>query len=406
MQDSSVFLYNSPHMVSVKEIDKTAYTHVHEPGDVIKRTVILCLSVILLFSTGTTVSGQSPDGPGNPGLMDEELEVVRHLVIGTKTAPPFSIKNPDGSWSGISIELWKEIALRMNVDYEFREYDLVGLLNAVENGDVDVGIAAISVTSERELVMDFSHPYFTSGLGIAVPKQPEGLAGSVKAMLSTSIIKILGALFAGLLIAGIIIWSLEKKHSETTFSRKPVRGISDGFWWAAVTLTSTGYGDKVPATCGGRIVAIIWMFAGIFFVSTFTAVLATAFTTSQLQARIHGPEDLDSAVIGAVAGATTETYLIDERLQYTSYATLPEALDALSTGEIDAVVHDAPILSYIIAQNELRELAVLGQQFDFQAYAIALPSGSPLEEEINRALLLTIEKPEFATTVYHYLGGG
>jgi polar amino acid transport system substrate-binding protein len=45
------------------------------------------------------------------------------------------------------------------------------LLSAVQQGQVDVGIAGISMTPEREAQLDFSHPMFNAGLQIMVPAQ-------------------------------------------------------------------------------------------------------------------------------------------------------------------------------------------------------------------------------------------
>ena len=59
------------------------------------------------------------------------------LIIGTKEAPPFAMKDSSGRWTGLSIELWEEIALELGLTYEVREYDLQGLLDAVESGEVD-----------------------------------------------------------------------------------------------------------------------------------------------------------------------------------------------------------------------------------------------------------------------------
>ncbi len=85
---------------------------------------------------------------------------ARKLLIGTRNVPPFAFKLDDGSWSGISIELWREIAMENHWDYEFREMDLPQLLKATEKGEVDAAVAAVTLTHKREKVMDFSHPFF------------------------------------------------------------------------------------------------------------------------------------------------------------------------------------------------------------------------------------------------------
>ena len=88
-----------------------------------------------------------------------------------------------------------------------------------------------------------------------------------------------GAAVAGLLglllVMGVLIWLLERRQPH--FDARPSHGIADGVWWAAVTMTSTGYGDKVPVTLGGRLLGVVWMFASIFLVALFSATLASSF---------------------------------------------------------------------------------------------------------------------------------
>ncbi|MEX1350472.1 MAG: transporter substrate-binding domain-containing protein, partial [Desulfobacterales bacterium] len=56
----------------------------------------------------------------------------------------------------------------MNLPFEFRELDLQGLLDGVADGSLDIAVAAMSITAEREEICDFSHPYYVTGLGIAI----------------------------------------------------------------------------------------------------------------------------------------------------------------------------------------------------------------------------------------------
>jgi glutamine transport system substrate-binding protein len=74
----------------------------------------------------------------------------------------------DGEWTGFEIELWRAIAEENDWDYEFTTMNFSGILTALQTGRVDGAIAAITVTSKREKVMDFSHPYYDSGLRLMV----------------------------------------------------------------------------------------------------------------------------------------------------------------------------------------------------------------------------------------------
>ena len=94
--------------------------------------------------------------------------------MGVKETPPFVMRGDDGAWTGLSVELWQRIAADLRIRYEFQEYDLAGLLNAVEDGEIDVAVAALSVTPERERVLDFTHGYHHAGLGIAVKRFYDG----------------------------------------------------------------------------------------------------------------------------------------------------------------------------------------------------------------------------------------
>jgi ABC-type amino acid transport substrate-binding protein len=92
----------------------------------------------------------------------------RTLIVGTREVPPFAMKNSEGTWTGVSIDLWRQIAAALNLPFEFQERDLQGLLDGVADGSLDVAVAALSITAEHEQICDFSHPYYVTGLGIAI----------------------------------------------------------------------------------------------------------------------------------------------------------------------------------------------------------------------------------------------
>jgi polar amino acid transport system substrate-binding protein len=329
----------------------------------------------------------------------------RHLVIGTKQTPPFAMKNDDGAWTGLSIELWKHIADELHVTYEIKEYDIKGLLAAVEAKQVDVAVASLTITAERETRMDFTHPMFSSGLAIAT--RPGGSAGTLAAMkslLTWDSAKVLGGLLALLLFLGTLVWLFERRRNDAQFAKEPARGIAAGVWWSAVTMTTVGYGDKAPVTVAGRILGFVWMFTAIIIISIFTASITTALTVDRLESAIKGPDDLPRYKVVTVASSTSAAYLTKHGIAFSPVATIDDGMKAVARDEADAMVYDAPVLQYLAKKSYAGAVDVVPNVFDRQDYGFAVPDGSPLREEINRVLLRELTSDDWADLQAKYLG--
>jgi ABC-type amino acid transport substrate-binding protein len=169
-------------------------------------------------------------------------------------------------------------------------------------------------------------------------------------------------------------------------------------------MTTVGYGDKAPRSFGGRFVALIWMFASILLISSFTAGIASALTVSQLDVGIDGAEDLPGLRVATVLGSTSETYLARHYVVVAPYDTPADALRAVDRGEADVAVYDAPILRYLVNKELRLALRVVPRVFEPQDYAIALRQGSAFREQVNQALLERTTTAEWHDLLYSYLG--
>jgi len=353
---------------------------------------ILILSLLPVFFCK---AGNAESAPG------------KALIVGIKQSPPFAIKHADSAWSGIAVDLWRDIAEKSDFEYEFREMTLEGVLDALSEGSVDAAVGALTVTAKREQVFDFTHPFYISGLGIAVPyTQKEAWLGMIASFFSYKFLSVVAALGLVLLLAGVIVWSFERKTNPDQFGGSWLKGIGSSFWWSAVTMTTVGYGDKSPKSFGGRLVSMIWMFTGIIVISVFTAAITAALTISQLESKVSGPEDLPEVRTATVPKSTSEIYLHENHIFYQLFETPQEGLAAVAKGEIDAFVYDAPILRYLAGQKETGKVRVLSKIFERQDYAFAFPQNSDLRNRVNILLLERIHDPRWKDTLYEYLGIG
>ena len=79
-------------------------------------------------------------------------------------------------------------------------------------------------------------------------------------------------------VGGAIAVHLLERDGQPGFS-----SVWDGLWWATVTITTTGYGDIVPRTALGRVIAVMVILTGFGLVPTVTAMVATIFVTRRLK---------------------------------------------------------------------------------------------------------------------------
>lgn len=319
---------------------------------------------------------------------DQKQESV---TVVTKEIEPFVFVDGE-KVIGFSVDLWRALALETGLEYDYEIVTTVQeQLNAVETNQADVAIAAISITAEREQSVDFSHRYFESGLGILTrPGSATPLLDSFRLAFSPTLLRLFAFLILSILIAGHIIWLIERRRNPE-FPQTYLKGVWEGIWWATISVTTVGYGDKVPTGRLGRIFGMFWVLAGLFIIANFTAGVTSQLTVQKLEGSINGPEDLRGKQVVTVAGSTSDTWLEDERIGHRAVDTIEEAYELLDSGSVQAVVYDHPVLLYYALQNEDKGYIVPGEAFNTEDYGLAFPSDSPLREDINRALLVLLE---------------
>ena len=331
----------------------------------------------------------------------------QHWVVGTQLAPPFVVRGEDGRYDGIAITLWQEIARTLGIETEFRsfDYDSAGMYQALERGELDIAVGNLPVDDHGERRMDFTHPFLSTELGIVA--QSTGRSDWLSLLGSLQFGRMFLAV-AGLItllsLVGALVWWLERRNNSVEFAPEPRRGMLDGLWWAAVTMTTTGYGDKTPRSLAGRAVAIVWMFSSIALTAALSATLASALVVDRLTSRVNGPQDLPEVRVAAVADHPATRWLERERIATHSYAFVIQALNAVRRGEAEALVHERIVLAHMLKELPRHKLVLLPEGIGAFDYAFALPPGSANREIVNRVLLATLAKPQWAERLRNTAG--
>jgi voltage-gated potassium channel len=87
-----------------------------------------------------------------------------------------------------------------------------------------------------------------------------------------------GLHFVLLAVLGIVLACSTAELTFEQHARGPtIHNFTDALWWAIVTVTTVGYGDKYPVTAGGRGVAVVLMLVGIGLIGVLTATVASYF---------------------------------------------------------------------------------------------------------------------------------
>lgn len=327
-------------------------------------------------------------------------------MVGIKSSPPFTYKDHNGKWAGIVVDLWETISEEMEISYEYKEYELTGLFDALRKKEVEFVLGALTITKEREKEFDFTHAFFTTGIGIAVPiDQSSKWITLFFNFFSYEFLQVLLLLLFILMVAGGTVWYVENKNNTGEFPAKPSTGIFEGIWWAAVTMTTVGYGDRAPRSTAGKVMGLIWMFTSVVIISSFTASIASSLTVSQLGKSIRGINDLRKAKVGTVKNSTSSQFLDRLYIDYVDYINHNDAINALLDERLDALVYDIVILQHKIYTDNLRKrVKLLPKEFDLQYYGILTTEENPKLEEVNIILLTETAKSSWKQKLEIYLG--
>ena len=150
-------------------------------------------------------------------------------------------------------------------------------------------------------------------------------------------------------IVGALIWLLEHRRNKI-FHSNYSQGLWSGFWFSFVTMTTVGYGDKIPKHFLSRIITLAWTYTGILLTAGITAVVFNA---------IKSNLDLTGKKV-SVLKKHVEEPLVWSQLRGTkiSYCSYNDVLEAVINKSADAAVIEGNVLSNVMKKKKNNDLLV------------------------------------------------
>ncbi len=331
-----------------------------------------------------------------------EQQKTHEILIGVSEAPPFVIFDSN-KVRGVSEDLWRNIADSLHITYKYVRFtNYIEMLASLKRGEVDMTINPLTLTDRRLLDFRISIPFYTSKLGLAQRGSYQiPLISSLKPLMNWRTMKLIILLCSIVFVFAILMWLAEKRKNSGQF-RKGHKGIGDGIWWAFVTLTTVGYGDKVPMTKLGRVLTIVWMFYAITLMFLFTAEISSELTITKLQGNVSSIEDLRKIKLGTLKETGFSSFCQINHIQFTPFTSEEEGFKAIIEKKIEAFVGDVSTLEYLFDKYKLgKDLMITPSSLNEQYFCFgANREHSYLIDQINPVLLNITESSDWVEILY------
>ncbi|WP_295517725.1 transporter substrate-binding domain-containing protein [uncultured Pseudomonas sp.] len=316
-----------------------------------------------------------------------EPVAIPPLRIGVYVTAPFVMTGPYG-YNGLAVDLWNAVGAKLGRKTEFvRAASLPDLLGAARSGRIDIAVANVFVTAERAEQLSFTQPWFNGGLRILVNEERQiGPLSLLHDLHKLGYLTSYAWLGAGLLLITLLL-TLVERRLDKEFPPQWWPGLAISFYHVMAVTTTGKTSHKNLFGSLGTVLAALWMACSVAVMAYVTSTVTSVMTVNSITSRITGLGDLPGKRIGVEAGSLSEDHIARLGLDYRAFPDLDQAVAALTTQEIDAVVDDAATLEYFDQQHPTLPIQVVGKIFEPRKYAFALPLNSPLTHDVTVALL-------------------
>lgn len=364
-----------------------------------ERTVLIVV-IGLLFSL-CCIPDLSP--AAQPDVHDATSRPHKKLVVAVYHDPPFMIKKGPNEWAGLNVDIWRIVALQLELPYRLEELPVHAIRPALTNGTIDISIASQWITAKELHAIDYAFP--TGGSRLAVAMLPDTLQHpwllAIRFFFTWGTLKIIAFLLLILCALGTILWFIERKHNPDHFG-SGLKGIGSGIYWVGSVLTSGNCSDVGLKSLPGRALGLLWMLICALALTALIASVTTALNESSSAANVVSQKTICTMNIGVTAGSRQADILHTMQCPVKEYPSMEEGMKALLDKKIQAFAQGEITLSYLAEHEYRNRIVVHPTDFMRMPFAFALPKGSPLRAKIDIPLIALMERPEWIRLLNRY----
>ncbi|XP_060840325.1 glutamate receptor 1-like [Rhopalosiphum padi] len=392
------------------------------------------------------------------------------LIVATVMEEPFIMfKKPkygeslagNDRFEGYCKDLTTLLADKIGVKYELRtvkdrKYGMEnhevkggwdGMVGEIIRKEVDLAIAPLTITAEREKVVEFSKPFMSTAINILIKKPSKHKPGAFSFLspLSREVWISIGFAYVAVVIVMYVV-SRFSAHATAAAHVRPVHnsygggggiGIGSGggglghelqqtippppmfvhnpftlansMWFAVAAITQQAC-DIAPRTTPGRIVGAVWWFFTVILISSYVSNFTAYLIVQKMSTPISTPEDLAAQTeieYGVLSHGSTWDFF--KRSHSSLYSKMWQFMNSRTHVFVDtydegiqrvrnsngkfALLIESPKNDFVNMRKPCDTMKV-GRNIDVKGYGIAMPLGSPLRNRINAAIVQLTDSGE------------
>uniref|UniRef100_A0A0E0L8U0 Ionotropic glutamate receptor C-terminal domain-containing protein n=1 Tax=Oryza punctata TaxID=4537 RepID=A0A0E0L8U0_ORYPU len=304
--------------------------------------------------------------------------------------------------------------LRPRRKYEFHIFDgsYDDLVRNVSSGKFSAAVGDVTITADRENLVEFTMPYTPSGVSMLVLEENDSKPIQwifVKPLTRDLWLATIGFFF----YTGFVVWMIEQPRNPE-YQGSSVRQLSTASYFAFSTLTfSHGQIIKSPLS---KIVVVIWCFVVLILVQSYTASLSSMLTAKRLRPSVKSLDQLllTGDYVGYQNGSFVGSLLrkrgfLPSRLR--SYGAQKEYAEALRKGSmnggVSAIVDEIPYLTSFLSNPQYhKEFQMVNRFYKTPGFGFVFPLGSPLVHDLSTAILNLTGETEGSRIEEKWFGSG